>query len=464
MKKSGSFYVKNNKHFESRYRKYVIESVHENTLSHSEQKEGAADLMQHLIEYENINQTVLGSYLTTLLFKAKKEPRYYVSERISILKIIYKFALDNKAWFDLWRSYYLIQKHLITEGIGIIDTQIQFELMDLFRYFMPSKKVPLGIDKYGKLIIDKPPFYITEKVLNMFDDQLSIGRKKTKELYTIQLHAAELLIFHSFSFGLYDEDSLDLLSKSQLNYDMLKNNKISLPRTIKWSEYETDILENNRKFTMNPNGVVIDCYNAGDIDQVILLERKGHLLFKVHFSSFGHKLNHKDELIEDSSGSEFCGYFSLLGFPTSQFGHTVDFLEFEFILYDFIWECYADIVCGSDFIFRKFGMKSINVSSLNSEEANDLSKEQKTIGKRFVPRPIHQKAKLISTSIGDYENELKKHFVPGHVRKLPEGQSASREAVSHATEHGIEIPLGHTFVRPYNPQEERVRTHYIKVL
>ena len=55
---------------------------------------------------------------------------------------------------------------------------------------------------------------------------------------------------------------------------------------------------------------------------------------------------------------------------------------------------------------------------------------------------------------------LSPHLVSGHLRKLPQGWNVSDQAIQHASEFGIHLPDGHTFVRPHERGEiERLQNY-----
>lgn len=106
-------------------------------------------------------------------------------------------------------------------------------------------------------------------------------KKKGRELFTIQTQTVEFASYLVHSFGLYRDTHMDLLAQNGLTNQTV--NSIKLPRQLAEFNMMIEFIENNRQYTMNPNGVVIDCYNCEDIDQVIIIEQNGYVLWKVIF-------------------------------------------------------------------------------------------------------------------------------------------------------------------------------------
>lgn len=455
--------IKKSNHFDLRYRQYVRNVVMSNSrenVKSSKNQDGDYDinLKKYVIDYENVNQTIIGSQLMTLLFQARQERDKYMQSRVDFLKNIYKFVVENHAWYDLWKTFTMIETVLFNDSQPITH-QLAVEINDMFRMNMEYPKWVVGLKDKQTPILRKTTFYMTPGLIDFIEDQRSTGRKKGRQMEIIKYQVAEMTTYHSYSFGLYSEDTLDLLPKNGMRYEAIKD--IQLPRQLANLDDLSEFVNSDRQYTMNPNGVVIDCYNCGDIDQVILVEKEEYLLWKVHFNKTGYTLNHKGELVDDLTGMELSGYFNADLFPRCTFSEHSDFIEFEFRIYEFIMECYADIVCGATKVNKKFKRDVVNVGTLEMLE-NPIDNLNDKIGLRFIPRETHKRIKQTTQSKTEYENELKKYFVVGHVRKLPNGHSPSKEAVAHAEEYGIELPSNYTFVRPYESGEDKLRSHYIK--
>ncbi|TDF95210.1 hypothetical protein [Paenibacillus piri] len=341
-----------------------------------------------------------------------------------------------------------------------MSDQLFSEMYDLFRITSVHPKWISGVNSQGHPFWRTLPVFITNQLITFLElSAEGVGRKKSREFVTHQYLAATIDKYMAIAFGLYNDDTLDLLPYALLHTGHME--RYSNPRTIGQWHVLCELIDNDRKYTINPHGVVIDCYNAGEVDQIILVEQDGYILFKVHYSNPGVLIDNKGIMVDSSTGADFCGYFTPTLLPQSYFLQCSDEVAFEFDLYSFILECYADIVCGSESVNRRFRKRDVinkGIVEMTEESESDSHK----LGIRFIPRNIHRKIQTGTQNKAEYDLELKKYFVTGHIRKLPNGHSASREAISHASEYGIDLPQGFTFVKPYESGEEKVRTHYIK--
>lgn len=449
-----------------KYKQYVQSSVQKNTRQNlidikGKDKDYEQLIRKHLANFDNTNQTIIGSELFTLFFQAKNQPETYIKTRIPTLKKLYEFININHSWYDLWKTVETIESNL-SQKKEIVDKHIMKEIRDMFRLYLPHPKWVVGIEDNGEPILQKPVFFVTDSLIDMLHSNKPAGRKKSKALGTIQFLTPVFYTYHIYTYGLYNQGILDLLANNGLSEYMIPT--MELPRQIATSTQLANFISENRQYTMNPNGVVIDCYNCGDIDQLIMVEKNDYVLWKIIFKKDGVTLNHKAELIS-VNGAEYCGY---LNFGTNRparslFTDNNPYPKFEFDIYNFVLECYADIVCGSSLLNQNFKRDVINRGAVDMNEDQNHDLESK-VGLRFTPRKLYQKIKDAVKSREEYEKEIKKYFVKGHIRRLPEGYSVSKEAKQHAAEFGIDLIEGYTFVRPYENSEEKIRTHYIKTI
>ena len=447
-----------------KYNAYLRNSIANNTaenLLRAKKQDDQYDvwLKYHVISYPNTNQTIIGSHLFTLLHQARHEREAYARYRISHLNTLRQFVEQNRAWKDLSETFLLIEKSLY-ESQKLPADQLRTELYDLLRMHIDYPKWIFGIDKKGYPIYQTHPFYITRPLLSFIMKEGNLGRKKVRVVEPIQYQHIEFSNYLATAYALYDEDTLDLIAANGVNYNIIPD--IQFPRSLGDMDDWADLIQQNRKYTMNPYGVVIDCYNAGDIDQIVMVERNGYLIWKVHFKKPGWVINNKGELTEDPRGAEYMGYFNPDLYPHSTFTVHTDFIDFETKVYEFVLECYAEIVCGTDVVNRRFRLRDVVNKGAVQMMENAPQEEDKRMGFRFTPRRVYNSAKRKAKTRNEFEQEIRRYFVAGHIRRLPEGQQASRDAINHAREYGIEIPDGYTFVRPYEAGQEKVRTHYIK--
>lgn len=448
-------------HFDLTYRNYLLNSVHHNTLGNIQNARAKNDdynheLLKYVTTFDNSDEAIIGDYFYRLLFSARKDPETYAKDRIEILNSLFSFVSHkNRNWFSLWITIQKIFNSLAKKG-HYLQGQMDTEILDMFRLNMKYPKMVHGLINNHIPILKTPVFYFNNQLLKFVMYPNTFGRKKTKLVQPIQYLALELFSYLSKSYGFYSDETQDLLPSSGINYSLI--NDIKLPRKLADLDQWVDLINGHKRYTMNPFGVVVECYNAGDIDQIILWKNNGGLVWKIHFKSSGWTLDNHGYLIDDNRGCDYCGFFTNDFMPYSLFSVHSDFIEFEYSLYEFVLECYADIICGMETVNKSFTRSAVNVGTLNSLE---IKSEIKSIGFRYIPRRIYNTAKS-KKSPNEKKTYLNKFFVTGHVRKLPDGQTASPSATNNALEFGIDLPDGYTFVRPYESGEERVRTHYIK--
>lgn len=471
MTKKKGITKKNNNGFLNRYKKYVETSVMGNTTNNISELKNKGEqyekeLKNHLTTFKSNNETMIASYIYSLLLDACFNTSKYKQDRINTLKELYKFLDNNHSWAELSSVYSHIYKTALING-NIPTNQLQNELMDMFRLHLPYRKVIGGVDsKKNQPILIDSPFYLTKDLLTHIENPFSTGRKKSRELEAIKHQVAEIYIYTSQHFGIYDETTIDLLPTNGLKHTDIPT--IQLPRTLGELEDMTDFIEKNRRYTLNPNGVVVECFNCGDIDRIVFIEKNKTLLWKVFFNKPGTVINKKEDIVDDVNEAEFSGHFDLGLIPHSTFSGHNSYIDFEFTLYPFLLECFAEIACGAESLSKVFGERNmINVGTIQSmEEESDirLDVSEGQVGIRLTPRHVFNVAKSNSDGTKQGLNkELDRYFISGHLRKLPKTHSSSQDALLHAMEYGIDIPDGYTFVRPYsNNQEDKIRTVYLK--
>lgn len=451
-----------NNGFDSRYKSYIEASFEQNSRQHvstakKKGKEYDEIIMMHPCDYKNDKQAKLGKQLFILLCHARCEPDEYMTQRFKTLKLIYKFIKDNQAWFDFWKALNTIENYLFSCSQPVKD-QLSNEVWDMFKFYMNHPKWVIGLQNLNTPIIEKTVFYITPRALSLFENKEILGRKEKKELTVIKDQSIDLILYHTYSFGLYRQDILDLLPKNGIRYETI--NTLNLPRKLANLDKITNFINQERQYTMNPNGAVIDCYNCGNIDQIIMVEREQCLVWKVHFDINGYVLNSREKLIEDSIGMDFCGYFNYSFFPRSTVSEHGGYKKFEDKIYEFVLECYADIVCGSSKLTENFNRDVVNAGAM--EMLPNIVGDEGKIKLRFTPRGTYNRIRNNTQTKEEFDNELKNRFVSGHPRKLTKNQSPSQKAIKHAVEFGIDLPQGYTFVRPYELGEDKLRSHYVK--
>lgn len=451
-----------------RFNSYIQNSVQYNTrqqIQETKKKSVEYDVIvkKHMFTFNSVEEELIGSQFFTLLYQARFEPENYQYSRLGILKDIYMMVSQNNWWRELWQTFSDME-HRLFERQTVLEHQLLSELYDMMRLHARYPNWITGING-NKPMFTIPPFYLTRPLLTYIENgEKGYGRKKIRQLNNMKYQAMEFAHYLSASYGLYDPDTIDLIAVNGVNYETIPEMK--LPRKIADMDPLCDFIQANQRYTMNPYGIVIDCYNAGDIKQITMVEKGNHILWHVQFGKPGWVLDKSGMLTDDLRGAEYSGTFDKRGgafLPRSLFTVHSTYIDFEYDIYTFVLECYADVVCGSDALSRRFRTRKVqNMGAVLMNEEISATLDSETIGLRYTPRTVHKKAKQKATTKDALEREIQRYFVSGHIRRLPDGFNASDEAVAHAAEYGIELPSNTTFVRPYEAGDEKIRTHYIK--
>ncbi|MCQ4925038.1 hypothetical protein NE686_18195 [Tissierella carlieri] len=429
--------------------------------------------------YDNANSQIIGSLLSTMLYKAGKEPDSYIKERFSYLKDIAEFIKKENAYKELFD--FIKAKHTLWFDMSRTSFQIVQELIEIVDIITPFNMTLAGLDNSNPIFVpSRFPYtqYFVGRVRNL------PGKKDwTRKHYEIvnQNYArSDIDNYLATSFGFYSTKCIDMIPNNSVNLDYFRLH-LKLPRQLFEFEELINIVKKKKKYIMNKNGVVVDCYNAGDIETIIFYENPDVLLYKVIFKQKGWVVNDKGRLVNDINGGEYTGFFSMnsfdinytdnmgLSFIESYLGSMSDYIDIVLDLENFILECYTDIVCGTDYhnvINKENKLDSSDEILYNNDIEDDKIEEhfydKNKVGIRLTPLSMYNDGEKINSRSSKLTRE--KYFVTGHLRKLTKEQISSEEAKQNAFEYGINIPEGYTFVRPYYSGIEKVRTHYTKVV
>jgi hypothetical protein len=422
--------------------------------------------------YTTVNGQIIGSELSTLIYKACKEPENYIRNRFYYLKDIAETIKRENTYTELFEFI----KNYHKRGIQMlrISFQIQQEIGEIIGLITPFNTSLVGLDN-GNPIFTPSKFPYTSYFLGKINNLPPINKwnKKHHEIMHQNYARSNINNYMYLTFGFYDNNCLDLVPQNSVNLKWFKND-IKLPRMLFEVEELIDIIKENKKYVMNKNGVVVDCYNAGDIETIIFYENRGMLLYKVIFTVKGWIGNDKGRLVNDVNGGEFTGIIALDNFrkDNEEIGQiysilsSIDvYIEKSYNIESFVLECYADIVCGKGYAKSNNLDNSSEIlynSNLDDNDIENYFKEQNRVGIRYTPLSMYNEG--VKNSARSSKKTREKYYVTGHLRKLPTGATTSYEAKQNALEYGIDIPEGYTFVRPHYSGLESIRTHYTKVV
>ena len=344
-----------------------------------------------------------------------------------------------------------------------------FELDEICNILSPFNFNLVGLD-------DNKPIYLPSKfpyTKNFIGKANNMPNKTTTEKYKLVKYQnwarSNLKLYYSLTYGYYNSQNIDMIPNNCVNLNWIER-YIKLPRKIFSDDKWLDIIRKYKKYVINKNGVVIDCYNAGDIETIIFEESKGYLLFKVIFKQKGWVVDNNGKLVDDINGGEYTGIFNFNVLESCyDFSYLVslqEYLETIYEMYNFLYECYADLVCGADIIKHLQKVNSIDSilynNSIEDDNIEDYFQKKNQIGIRYTPKNLYKEGKRKTSRTSRETRE--KYFVTGHTRKLPDGQQPSPEALINANEYGLHISSGYTFVSPYYSGIEKVRSFYKKVV
>lgn len=429
--------------------------------------------------YNNVNSQIIGSMLSTLIYKANKEPDEYIKNRYSYLKDIAELVKKENAYKELF-DFIKAQFDLWFDAVAS-NFQINQELMEIVDILTPFNSMLVGLDNNIPVFLpSKFPYtqYFIGRIRYL--PPIEQWTRKQYEILNQNYTRSDISNYMTSSFGFYNSECIDMIPNNCVNLDYFKLH-LKLPRQLFTVEELIKIIKEKKKYIMNKNGVVVDCYNAGDIETIIFYQSEDVLLYKVIFKQKGWVVNDKGRLVDDINGGEYTGFFSIdcfdknytdnngCSFIESYLGEFVEYIDVVYNLECFVLECYGDIVCGTDYhnvltINEKLDTSNeiLYNNEIEDNEIEEYFKGNNKIGIRYTPLNMYNEGKKSNSRSSKVTRE--KYFVTGHLRKLTDEQTASEDAKQNALEYGINIPNGYTFVRPYYSGIEKIRTHYTKIV
>ena len=390
------------------------------------------------IELAAINPDMFVKELDMFLFKTCG----YIEEN-NLFQDFYDFC----NLLELQRRLKILQGHK-----KLFDAYLSL-LMQQAAYFCRNRLEDsvIGISENGLLLYKKNPHpyidiggYTLEKNMNDFlSGKDSISPK--------QLHKA----YSPYGYNVYSINDVQALESIANVYDnnifiMLpyitereikivsqepfKHHENHFPRQWKKTEFYCEKLL-QRNYMLPLSGVTARFKNAGDIKEIFFMETIHNneivLLYRV---------------ITYDNG-EFSGFYhTRQQIFYSIFEHT-NLPECHETLKNFILENYMILTCDYQIDKKKnYAIKQVNqpehefhypyqpLVTYTYQQKKDPSKED---SKNFNHRYIKE----------DYQEEVRTRS--GYIRRLPENQHASDEAISFAASLGLNLPAGKTFVRSH---------------
>ena len=422
--------------------------------------------------YPDVTSQIIGSLLSTLVYKAAKQPTEYLANRYGYLKEVADIIKKEQAYTQLF-EFVKVYNYQRLDKYKYLEFQIMHEINELIEILVPLNQHLVALDDKRPVFINsKFPYtpYFIGKANNMpVEEQWT---KKDKEIINQNYARSNIKTYFNKTYGYYTRELMDFIPQNSVNLIHFAH-YIKLPRKLSNDIDLSEIILKNRKYVINKNGVVIDCYNAGDIETILLVERNNLVYFKVILRKKGWVVDNKGNLVDDVNGGEYTGIFTTPQSDIEFFYSYLDFIEGyqnnAIDILEFVWECYTDILCGFDWLPKYLASQKVNNTdsilydnSVSDSQIEDHFEKINNIGVRYTPLSLYKTG--VRTSSRSSKEAREKYFVSGHLRRLLYGQKASLEARLNASEYGITLPPSHTFVIPHYSGLEKVRSYYKKVV
>ena len=252
----------------------------------------------------------------------------------------------------------------------------------------------------------------------------------------IALLEAKVKVFDNNHYALLPyitENNVDILPK-----EPFRHIPVHFPR--KWKPTGFYVEELSRRIRMLPDtGITALFVNASDIE-------------KINFK----EIFHNDSIILlyrvcTKMSGEFSGFFNTRTHMFYSIFENTNFAETHDSVENFILENYYFLTCN--FIINR--KKNYAMRQVENLEKEFYYPEQPLVKYQY------QRKKQPGTQ-GTFKNYNKNTYVmerksvSGYIRKLPDNQHASNEAIAYAQQLGYDLPLDMTYVRPFQKYVRRL--------
>ncbi len=380
----------------------------------------------------------------------------------SFVKGLDRFLLDTCVYIEknnLYRDYFdffmLLEKQFIINTCGlknqVFSTYISL-LMQQTSYFCRDRtdEQVTSIGSDGRLTFGKQLFPYSDAAAYGLEKKLKPGKKsctlssrdisEAYRMYGYNVNSLEQAAFFENIVRLHENNVYFMApfisnrTSSLILKEALGGNILSFPRQWKKTEvYRERLL--NRNYMLPRSGVTGIYKNAGSIKKIIFFEtiRFGEvvLLFK----------------IVTDWGGECSGFYWTKSQVFFAGCNCADEKDRGNPLENFILENYMVLSCDYEIDRKKnFAIKQTDLGQMDIEFYYPgqplVCYSYKNTGSNKNGRRSCRYVKE------EYKEELRSRS--GYIRRLPEGQSASVEAVQTARELGLDLPEGRTFVRSHD--------------
>ena len=218
----------------------------------------------------------------------------------------------------------------------------------------------------------------------------------------------------------------------------------------------------SKHFTILPNSEVI--LNAKNLHKITLEETPEFVVCKSYCDAKELVMGpaviiYKEKAFLHPDDPHDTSFFQMIPIGMGEGVESFFFLLCAAVVRDF-W------VLDDRTLTRKYEKRTSKVKTqVGSRKKGTLKYETKTVH-IYLPRFRYTHKAVVSRSkraTHQARVSLSPHLVSGHLRRLVDGQMASEKAKAHASEFGITLVEGYTFVRPHQKgSSERLRTYRSK--
>lgn len=419
-------------------------------VRHMRYEQGGLAVVQEMAPY-SIDDIIIETYVHTenekakkltrmyekMLMDAKTDSNLYMQKRTDMVEKIGNYIRENNL-YRIWMDLVLV----VTEGIAsekILNAYMN-EMMDTWRelcYDTPGKLI-CGLSSEGELLY-VPDYYgdwdIPALKFRLMVEQKLLTQDEFNQMIKENLHLDEI----AKNENLWTIELFDMMPFiNERTYKVIPssppkdyaNPRWSLPEQWRGTRIYKEAIT-KRKYMIGRKGVRVQFLNAKHVEELFIMEdidRNNELvmIYQLKLRNYG--------ALTGYYRAKHQSFFSTFLRTTG--------IEIHNRIENFVLGVYADIVADLDKERKR---------SYRFEEVQDIQHISD-----YVPTRIYYQY-VASERHGEYgEREhaegrsQRPHLRSFALRKLNENQEASEEAKQRASEYGIELQEGYTFVRAYS--------------
>lgn len=392
------------------------------------------------------------------LIKASMDKKYLNKNLHNFFLETSLFLKKNNLYEEFIDFAYFIYSNLSNKNINIfVLSAFQDLLLQQFCYLVPSEKVVCGIDTKGNLLtinelfpcLDYAFYDLEKKEIKSQMDIINAFRKYGYDASNIDninyMIYNEMIITNMtiLMSKFINENTIDIIPEKYF----FPSSRFEYIREWKNTEFYRELLK-RRKYVLPSDGVLGIYKNAGCIysiffkelfldDQIYLLYKVENLLEEGFYGIYDTKTDFFYSIFKDSTGE---GYNK--------------------VIENFVLESYCHLTTDIE-IDRKRNMALKVVD--NIEDDIFYYPEQPMVEFSFFEKRDGVKGRGVGIGRKKFDKTKYKEEsinINPFIRKLPEGMSASKEAIERARELGYELLEGETFVRGFTRRNYILKNNF----